>query len=347
MRSAGGEKIAVHGRRYCVSPKDLDVVGIENALVDIIIDADEHDLLQLGYQKGVMHLVEEEEQARLLQYLAGRDLGIEVGGAGPNIIRLVASLGARTCLAGMVADDDFGRHFRQRLAALGIMDRIATTTCARTGTSVILVTGDAERTMHTHLGACRHFAPSYIPHPEIARAHYFVITGYQWDTDNQIAAAGQALQAAKAAGAKVVFDVADPFCIARHRQAFLDLMTEAKIDILFANQEEAKALVGAEPEQAIAELASKVEVAIIKLGAAGALVQSGKTRHHVASRKVAVRDTTAAGDMFAGGFLYGLLQGFDLPRCGALAARCAEVVIQRIGATLPEDLRVQVGLDQG
>ena len=315
--------------------KSLDVVGVCNALVDILVEASEADIQQLGLKKGVMHLVDEERQRQVLAHLKHVPAKVELGGSALNAMRTLAQLGQKTAFAGMVGGDDYGRRIVSRMQELGITAKLGRS-AEGTGTCVILITPDGERTMNTHLGASRLYGESEVPHDEIARSKILHFCGYQWDTDGQMQAIRKAVATAKAHETLISFDVADPFVVDRHRDAFLKVI-DLDADIVFSNREEAKMLYQSTPEVAAAKIAKTGAIAVIKLGADGALVQRGDEVHRIAPVPTKVVDTTAAGDMFAAGFLYGIATGKSLQVAGKMAATIASDVISRVGASVSED----------
>ena len=312
--------------------KTHDVVGICNALVDILITVEERDVQELKLTKGIMHLVDAPRQLEVLTHFHNRPQALELGGSALNAIRTLAQLGKRTVFAGMVSDDEFGDRIVKRMEQLGIVARLGRS-LEKTGSCVILITPDGERTMNTHLGASRLYGEAEVPHTEIAAAKILHFCGYQWDTDGQKQGIGKAVATAKAHETLVSFDVADPFVIGRNRDAFLKVIAE-DADLVFSNKEEARMLYGGSPEDAARCIADTGAIAVIKLGAEGALVRKGSEVHRISPVATHVIDTTAAGDMFAAGFLFGFTSGRSLDVCGRMAATIASDVISRIGATV-------------
>ena len=292
--------------------KNLDVVGICNALVDILINVEEDDLVKLGLRKGVMHLVDGDRQAEVLRHFANKPHAVELGGSAMNAIRTLAQLEKRTAFAGMVGSDIYGDRIVARMHQLGITAKLGKST-EPTGSCVILITPDGERTMNTHLGASRLYGHAEVPHAEIR----------------------QAVDTAKSHGTLVSFDVADPFAVDRSREAFLKVIAD-DADIVFANREEAKMLYGTTAEDAAVRIAATGAIAVVKLGADGALIQKGHEQFRIAPVPTQVVDTTAAGDMFAAGFLYGFTSGRTLAASGQIAATLASDVISRVGATVSD-----------
>jgi sugar/nucleoside kinase (ribokinase family) len=314
--------------------KNLDVVGICNALVDILINVEEDDLVKLGLRKGVMHLVDGDRQAEVLRHFANKPHAVELGGSAMNAIRTLAQLEKRTAFAGMVGSDTFGERIVARMHQLGITAKLGKS-AEPTGSCVILITPDGERTMNTHLGASRLYGHAEVPHAEIEKAKLLHFCGYQWDTDEQKRAIRQAVDTAKSHGTLVSFDVADPFAVDRSREAFLKVIAD-DADIVFANREEAKMLYGTTAEDAAVRIAATGAIAVVKLGADGALIQKGNEQFRIAPVPTQVVDTTAAGDMFAAGFLYGFTSGRTLAASGQIAATLASDVISRVGATVSD-----------
>lgn len=318
-----------------------DVVAVCNALIDILVEASDTDLEELALRKGAMHLVDAEKQKQVLDYFRGKDQTIELGGSAMNAIRTLAELGQKTAFAGMVSDDEFGGRIRARMKDLNIRNALGESH-EPTGTCLILVTPDGERTMNTCLGASRLYTEEQVPYAEIKNTKILHFTGYQWDTEGQMHAIRRAIETAVEAKACVSFDVADPFVVERHHASFLTLI-ETDANVVFANKEEARMLYDLDAEATAAKIASHGAIAVIKLGAEGALIQKGDTVHHIAPVSTKVIDTTAAGDMFAAGFLYGMAQNKPLDVCGKMAAILAADVISRLGATVSNHALATVG----
>lgn len=312
--------------------KKYAVSSVCNALMDIVVEAKEEDLRHFKLQKGIMHLVDHEKQTDLLSYLDGHEKAVELGGSSLNAIRTLAQLGKKTVFAGMVSNDDFGKRIQDRLKSLNIDSKLSTGN-GGTGTCVILVTPDGERTMNTCLGASRMYGGDIIPHSEIANSEVFHFCGYQWDTDGQKEGIMAAIETAKNSGTKVSFDIADPFVVELNKNDFSQIIKN-HADIVFANEKEAELLYGKSPEDTAKIIAESGAVAVIKLGAKGALIRSQDQVYSIAPVATEVKDTTAAGDMFAAGFLHGYTSNEPLDRCGEIAATLASDVISRYGATV-------------
>ena len=312
-----------------LASRPLDVCSVENALIDLLVRAESSDLAELGMQKGVMQLVEASAQVRALGNLGKLTAEVELGGSAANAIRVMAQLGSKTSYSSCVAHDRYGQSFSARLEELGILNRLAVVP-GDTGTCLVVVTPDGERTLNTHLGACRSYQRGFLPEEDISRSKLFFTTGYVWDTPSQIEAIEHALVLAAEAKVKVALDLADPFVVARSGVRMRELLKHS-VALCFANADEAHGLVGCRGEKAALILAETVEVACVKDGANGAYVASHGKAIHIAPEKVNVVDTTGAGDLFAGGFMYGLCKGYRLETCGKIASLLAADTIMHMG----------------
>ncbi len=315
--------------------RPLDLSGIENALLDLLVQADDSVVEELGLVKGTMRLVETDEQQRILDRVGSLDPEIEAGGSCANVLRAVARLGATASYSSAVADDPAGDAFIDGLRRNQVTDRCARLNSGATGTSVILVTPDGERTMNTHLGVCRQYAPEHVPHDDIAHSRMFFTTAYIWDTPNQIAAIEAALETARGAGCRLAMDLADPFAVGRSEDQIRRQVARG-FDVIFANAEEARILTKKGVRGAAHEIASTVRIAVVTDGASGAWIVSQDQEIHVPAQRVQVVDTTGAGDLFAAGFLFGLLRELPLLTCGEIATALAADTITQMGVKLSE-----------
>ncbi|HZD68721.1 MAG TPA: adenosine kinase [Actinomycetes bacterium] len=310
---------------------ELDVVGIGNALVDVL-DHKPHDFIHLhGLAKGTMSLIDEERAHHLYRAM---EPALEMsGGSAANTMVGVAALGGSAGYIGRVRDDDLGKVFAEDLRATGVEFWVPPATEGpATGRCVIVVTPDAERTMNTYLGASTDLGPEDVDPDLIARAKLVYLEGYLWDRPSAKEAFREAARLAHTAGRQVALTLSDPFCVDRHRESFVELIDGA-IDVLFANAEEITSLFQvASFEEALRLLRGRVSVAALTCGAEGSVVLAGDDLHRVASYPVPVLDTTGAGDMYAAGFLHGLAQGWDLPSCGRLGSAMAARIIAQTGA---------------
>ena len=318
----------------------LDVLAIGNAIVDVIAPADEGFLAAEGLVKGSMRLIDAEEATSLYGRMApGRETS---GGSAANTAAGLAALGLKAGFIGRVAPDQLGDVFRHDIRAQGVhFDTPVGADAPPTARCLILVTPDAQRTMNTFLGASQHLEAADIDAALIRSAKILYLEGYLWDPEAPRAAMKAAIDTARAAGGKVAFTLSDGFCVDRHRADFRALVEEGRIDILFANEDEAKSLTETGSFEAAAEwLAGKAEIVVITRSEKGAVVLAGGERHAVAAQPVdEIVDTTGAGDLFAAGFLAGLVQERTLTDCAHLGAIAAAEVISHYGARPEADLK--------
>lgn len=318
--------------------KHYDVVGIGNAIVDVLASAEDIFLAEQGLHKASMALIDEERAEGLYQMMGP---GTECsGGSAANTLAGLASLGGSAAFIGKVRDDQLGTIFRHDMRAVGVdFDTPAATSGPATARCLIFVTPDAQRTMNTFLGACTQVSQEDIDEQLIARAQVTYIEGYLWDAPAAKSAIRKALAAARASGRKLAFSLSDVFCVDRHRDEFLDLV-QNHLDIVFANENELKSLYQTEDfAKAAKKIQGTCDVAVITRSEKGCVVVTREAIENVPGEKVAeLVDTTGAGDLFASGFLYGFTRGWDLVACAKLGNRCAAEIIQQMGARSAESL---------
>ncbi|MCH8844162.1 MAG: adenosine kinase [SAR324 cluster bacterium] len=316
----------------------FDVFGIENPLIDLLVTVPDEFLDRFQVEKNKMYLIDQERHQLLLA--AVNDLGVlpEPGGSCANTMLGIAQLGGRAAYCGKVGADDYGRIYIEKLEQGGVTSFIKTDGHL-TGSTVILVTKDASRTMNTFLGACQELAPEDIPLDGLRSTRLLYTTGYLWDTETQQQAAMVGLNTAKEAGIPIAMSLADPFCVDRHKDAFLQIL-DGYVDWVFANQDEAQAITGHDnAHQALLALRRLCQGVVITLGAHGALVSAGEETVYIDPFRVTPVDTTGAGDAFAAGFLYGNAQSCSLHQCGRLGAYFAAQVIAQMGPRLSGNVR--------
>jgi sugar/nucleoside kinase (ribokinase family) len=317
----------------------LDVVGIGNALVDVIVTVDEQLLDELGLTKSAMTLVDLDRAA---QVYAAMGPGLEIsGGSAANTIAGIASLSGLAGFAGKVADDDFGEVFRHDFSALDVELDLAVVapTDGGTGRCHVLVTPDAQRTMATHLGVANTLVPGDLSGALFARTRLTYLEGYLFDLPPAKQAIRDAIEHTHAAEGLVALSLSDSFCVERHRRDFLDLVT-GEVDVVFANESEAKALFSStDLSGALAAFDEIGVLAAITLGPRGAVVVSASGTVDVPACEVdEVVDANGAGDLFAAGFLFGLARGADPVEAARLGSVCAAEVIVHLGARPMADL---------
>jgi fructokinase len=320
----------------------LDILGIGNAIVDVLAPSDDAFLTSRGLPKGGMQLIDTNQAEALY---AAMPAGVESsGGSAANTCAVAAALGAKVGFLGKVAADQLGQVFAHDIKAGGVHFPTAPLVAgAPTARCLILVTPDGQRTMNTFLGACVTFGPEDVDAAEVARAKVVYLEGYLFDPPAAQAAFRAAAKAAHAAGRKVALTLSDPFCVGRHRDAFRAFVAE-ECDILFANEAEILALYETEDfEVAATRVALDVEIAALTRSEHGSVILSGGARHVVAAQPTTVVDTTGAGDAYAAGFLAAWTQGKPLAEAGRWGSIAAAEVISHYGARPQADLKALVG----
>ncbi|MEX2287237.1 MAG: adenosine kinase [Planctomycetaceae bacterium] len=319
-----------------------DVYGIGNALVDIQAQVSQRTLDRLGFAKGVMTLVDEPTQQRVLSELVGVPLTRCAGGSAANTVIGVADLGGNAAYAGKVGNDLLGEFCLRDMRQMGVAIEVPPAP-GLTGTCVVLITEDAQRTMLTHLGVSATLAPSDIREDEIRKAKYIYVEGYLFTSDNQKAAALKAITLAKKHNVKVAFTVSDPFLIENFRDEFWALI-EGPVDLLFCNLEEARSLTGlSDPIDCAQQIHRYAENVALTFGANGSLLMHEGQAIPIESVPVEAIDTTGAGDMYAAGVLYGITCGLTWRQAGHVASHAAARIVSQLGARLadrftPEDI---------
>lgn len=310
----------------------LDVVGIGNAIVDVLAQSDDTFLEEHGLVKGAMTLVDAERSAALYDAMGP---GVEAsGGSAGNTMAGIASLGGKGGYIGKVRDDQLGRIFQHDIRAVGIeYNNPLAADGPSTGRCLIMVTPDAQRTMNTFLGAAVDLGPQDLDLDMIRRAKVTYMEGYLWDMPPAKAAYLEAAAAAHAAGRKVSLTLSDSFCVERHRESFMELIS-GHVDLLFANHDEICALFQVDSfEEAVQQVRGHCEIAAITRGERGSVIVSGDESVEVEAESLEqLVDTTGAGDLYAAGFLYGYTQGKSLYDCGRIASIAAAEVISHFGA---------------
>ena len=314
------------------------VYGIGNPLIDVIVNVEDKDLEKLGLYKGTMNLITLEKRLELTDFIkTKKEPRFSCGGSCPNTVITLASLGIKTTLGGKVGQDEYGTIYKERLSSLGVKDNLAVSSNV-TGSSIILITPDSERTMNTYLGANRDYVEDDVCEDEVKHAKYFHFTGYMWDTEGQKAAIRKAIKIAKANGVQISFDIADPFAVGRYRDSFLELIKES-CNIVFANKEEARMLFdNYDPYECCKSMGKLCETAIVKNGKKGSFISHKRVVYEipVMGPETPV-DTTGAGDTYAAGFLYGQCKGLDIKESGLIASTLAGQIIKQTGAQFSQE----------
>jgi sugar/nucleoside kinase (ribokinase family) len=317
-----------------------DVLGIGNAIFDVLVQTDEGFLAAHGMTKGGMALIDE---ARALSIYGDMGPATEMsGGSAANTIVGVASLGARAAYVGKVRDDQIGRLYTHDIRAAGVaFETRPASDGPATGCSYILVTPDGERTMNTYLGAAQELMPADIDAAQVAASAMIYLEGYLWDPKSAKEAFVKAAAIAHDAGRQVALTLSDSFCVDRYRGEFLDLMRRGTVDLVFANEAELHSLYQTSDfDTALTQLRSDTKLGVVTRSEKGCVVASNDGVTAVPAFPIrAIVDTTGAGDLFAAGFLFGLVRGAGVENAGRLGALAAAEVIQHIGARPQVSLR--------
>jgi len=317
---------------------DIDVIGIGNAIVDVLSQTDDDFLNENGLAKGAMTLIDADQAEGLYAKMGP---GVEVsGGSAANTIACLASLGGKGAFIGKVRNDQLGDVFRHDIRAGGVtFETKPKEDGAPTARCLIFVTPDAERTMQTFLGASVELGPDDIDEDLISRSAVTYLEGYLWDPPLAKEAFVKAAKIAAGAGRKVSLSLSDPFCVDRHRDDFLDLVNN-HVDILFANEDEITSLYQVDNfDDALQHVRGHCEIAALTRSAKGSIVVAGDEVHVLDAHKVdKVVDTTGAGDSYAAGFLWGYTNGRGLAECGDIGGIVAAEIVSHYGARAETDL---------
>jgi sugar/nucleoside kinase (ribokinase family) len=317
-----------------------DVLGIGNAIFDVLVPADEAFLGRHGMTKGGMALIDEARATAIYQ-----DMGPATemsGGSAANTIVGVANLGARAAYVGKVKDDQIGRLYTHDIRAAGVaFETRPASDGPATGCSYILVTPDGERTMNTYLGAAQNLTPADIDEPQIAASRIVYLEGYLWDPANAKQAFVKAAGIAHGAGRQVALTLSDSFCVDRYRDEFLELMRRGTVDLVFANEAELHSLYQTSDfDSALKQLRVDTKLGVVTRSEKGCVVASKDGIVAAPAFPIdRLVDTTGAGDLFAAGFLFGLVRNATYQDAGRLGALAAAEVIQHIGARPQRSLK--------
>lgn len=310
-----------------------DVFGVGASLVDIQAQVQDSLISEFGFDKGIMTLVEEDAQQKVLAKLSGSPITRCAGGSAANTVMGVADFGGTGAFAGKVGNNELGEFFLKDMREMGVAIEVLPAEGV-TGTSMVLISEDAERTMLTHLGVSATLGPDDIQEEEIKKAKYVYVEGYLFTGDSTKDAAYKTIELAKKNNVKVAFTVSDPFLIGLFRDEFLQLI-EGPVDLLFCNEEEAKSLTEKEnPIDCAHEIHKHSENVALTMGGDGSILMHDGDVIPIESVQVKAIDTTGAGDMYAAGVLYGITNGYTWRQAGHLASHAAGRIVAQLGARL-------------
>ncbi len=323
----------------------FNIYGIGNGIMDLQLQVSDEVLAQLGLEKGSFRLVGVKEQQSLLEFFHGEKVKQSSGGSAANTIIAASQLGAKAAYSCMLGGDNYGEAYRTEFKKLGIVLEGGIHRELMSGTCVILITPDAERTMNTHLGASALFSEKDVSEVCIKACEWLYVEGYLFSSPAGQAAALHSAELAKKQGVKIAVSFADSFIVENFRSPLEAVLRHA--DLIFANANEARAYVGEDSEDRVfGELKKKFPNGIMTLRERGARVFLGGEEFHVPSYSVKAVDETGAGDMFAGGFLYGITHGYSPQASAKLACFLASRVVTQVGPRLSGNLRELEGIGE-
>ncbi len=311
----------------------MKVIGMGNALVDIMTRLKSDDFLEsFNLPRGSMTLVDLEQSNLISIQSSGLDKTKASGGSAANTIHGLAKLGLETSYIGKIGKDDLGKFFKKDIKKSGIKP-ILYQSINDTGRVIAMISPDSERTMATYLGAAVELSASDIS-SDIFKGHdLFYIEGY---LVNNFELFSKSLRIARNNGIQTALDLASFNVVEEYKDQLYKELTDY-VDIVFANEDESKALTGESPEKAVSTIAKLCEIAVVKIGARGSLIKRGEEEVHVTAPAINSIDTTGAGDIYAAGFIYGLSKDLSLKKCGQIGTLVASKVIQVIGPKLSQD----------
>lgn len=308
------------------------VIGIGSALVDILTRIDDDNILkELNLPKGSMQMVDEHSSAAIDKKLEKYESSMAPGGSAANTIHALAKMGINSGFISYIGNDEIGKFFEDSMNSVGVKPFMFRSNTA-SGTARAIVSADGERTFATNLGASMEMNENIITDDLFKNWDYCYLEGYLIANKTLFS---KTIATAKNNGCKVILDLASYNVVEDNRNFLNELLPQ--IDIIFANEEEAKSLTMKDAEESLNCIADKVEIAVVKIGKKGSLIKRGEDVVKIGCNKVNVIDTTGAGDMYAAGFLYGLINDYSLERCGTIGNHLAESIIQVIGAKMDEN----------
>lgn len=333
MKKASGKK------------EKLDVFGIGNPIMDILLKVDDSLLKELGLKKGDTHFVDEKQLAALEEVIEKRfrfdDRIMIPGGSVANTTAAIINLGGKSCFCGKAGTDLHSEVYHEKLTDHGVVSRLLKHK-GRTGQAITFITPDSERTFVVHLGVADRLKHHEILEKDILNAKHLHVSGYVLEAPETRKATIQAMEYAKKHNVKISLDLSEHNLVKRN----LDIMKtiiRSYVDIVFANEKEAKAYTGKEPEKALHEIAKDAETAVVKIGKEGSIVKHKNKVHRIKCVDAKVIDTTGAGDVYAGAFLLGLSRGHSAEKAGKIASYAASKIVEIIGARLEHNLKDEIG----
>jgi len=316
----------------------MKILGMGNALVDILALMKSDELLtELNLPKGSMTLIDQDKRTYIFDKIENLEKEMTTGGSASNTSLALAKMGIQTGFIGKVGSDQYGAFYIDEITKTGIIPHFITEN-APSGTAIALISPDAERTFGTYLGAAANLTQEELEADIFKSYNYFYIEGY---LVQNYALIEHAVKMAKLHGLKIAIDLASYNVVEANRE-FLEKIIVEYVDIVFANEEEARALTGKPAEEAVREIAEYVEIAIVKIGEKGSLIANRENVVYVPAYKANFIDATAAGDYYAAGFFYGLFKDANLEQCGKIGSLLASNIVETVGTKLTEDCWIKI-----
>lgn len=318
-----------------MAEKELHICGLGNGLVDVQVEISEQTLASLGTKKGTMTLVDAETQGKHLAALDGHAIHRSSGGSAANTMIAVAQFGGRAALKTVLGNDGMGKFYATEFQELGIHLDADMVSGASTGTCLILITPDAERTMLTALGVNQAFGVEHIKEQTVARAEWLYIEGYKFSEPNGSEAIRESLKFARRHGTKIAVSFSDTFVVNVFRDSLEEVAAQA--DLVFCNETEGMAYTGAEDsDESFRQLCAAFPAVACTFGGRGSKIKFGDDIHDIAAYHATPIDTTGAGDIFAAGVLYGITHGYSPEKAAHLGSFAAAKIVSQFGARLKE-----------
>ncbi len=316
-----------------------DVAGIGSPLLDFTVEVDDGILDELDLKKGQMHLVDEERSKMILRRLEDYNLETTPGGSSANTLAGIANLHGKGILLGKVGNDSYADFYISETQKSGVKTRLNKHN-GMTGHAITFITPDSERTFATHLGAALHFRKEDVFEDDIKQSRILHIEGYLLEIPEIREATVYAMQLAMDNNIKISVDLADPGLISRIYDVINDIVRKYT-DIVFVNEEEAKAFTGKEEEEALGILYSMCDIAVVKLGEMGSLIKMDDTTHRIPVYNTKVVNTNGAGDMYAAGVLYGVANNLPIEKAGRIGSFASSLVVAQTGARLAKKVNIE------
>jgi sugar/nucleoside kinase (ribokinase family) len=308
------------------------ILGLGNALTDILLQISEGDLREIGFQKGSMNLIDVQQFELLQTKFASVRKKLVAGGSASNTVAAIAQLGGKAAFIGKIGNDEVGRFYHEDLLKNNVQPQLLTSSLM-SGCCIVLITPDGERTFCTYLGAAADLRAEDISKEVFIGYDICHVEGYLVQDHNLIETA---LRTAKEQGCTVSLDLASYNVVNDNHQFLKDLIYKY-VDIVFANEDESFAYTHLNPEEAVENIAKQCDIAIVKVGKRGSYIRQGAQLYHIGAITSSCLDSTGAGDLYAGGFLHALSDGFDLRRCGEIGTIAAGRIVEIVGTKLPDE----------